>query len=277
MATRPTLTLEAEAAIETARQKVFESAELQFQLLFFKLEMPGHSLAGLFSDRKIVPRQKMAATVKIQLRDYFYGLFDAEAQQFVRCQSSQAELHTWLEGLGKRILTEVEKLAKDDRHNFHCSLQERMEALQKASDDRIEHWIKIKPTLVLARIMERPETPEDPITPLRGGSHVWKPTRKAEPEELADETTIQTVTPKKTRHFREPNTSLLRNHDATLNRKNAAEALGVSPRQLDRYVADKDLTPVGGFGRRRFKTQDLLTFIAKRKRDKRDKPRQSET
>ena len=78
----------------------------------------------------------------------------------------------------------------------------------------------------------------------------------------------------KTRHFREPNLELLKNQEGTLNRKNAAEALGVSERTLDRLVADTKLIPVGPGFTKRFKNKDLFRFFNKRKDDKIDKSRQ---
>jgi len=71
---------------------------------------------------------------------------------------------------------------------------------------------------------------------------------------------------KPTRRFSEPNLELLR-HSETVNKKQAADALGVSLRTLDRYVADKRLTPAGGYSRRRFKTKDLLNFIGRKQQD----------
>jgi excisionase family DNA binding protein len=78
----------------------------------------------------------------------------------------------------------------------------------------------------------------------------------------------------KTRRFREPNLELLKNPDATLNRKNAAEALGVTERTLDRWITDKELIPVGPGSRKRFKTKDLLRLLNQNRRDKVDKTRQ---
>jgi hypothetical protein len=81
-----------------------------------------------------------------------------------------------------------------------------------------------------------------------------------------------TPTPgRKTRNFREPNLELLKNQEGTLNRKNAAQALGVSERTLDRLVADKKLIPVGPGFTKRFKNKDLLKCFNKRKADKVDK------
>jgi hypothetical protein len=69
------------------------------------------------------------------------------------------------------------------------------------------------------------------------------------------------------RRFKEPKPELLKNVE-TVNKSQAAEALGVSKRTLDRYVADNLLTPVGDYARRRFKTKDLISFMTKRKKDK---------
>jgi hypothetical protein len=76
------------------------------------------------------------------------------------------------------------------------------------------------------------------------------------------------------RTFREPNTALLKNQDATLNRKSAAEALGISERTLDRWVDAEKLTPIGLGSRKRFKTKELLRALNQNNRDKVDKSRQ---
>ena len=82
---------------------------------------------------------------------------------------------------------------------------------------------------------------------------------------------------KKPRHFREPNLELLKNQEATLNRKNSAQAIGVSERTLDRLVADKILIPIGPGFTKRFKNKDLLKYFNKRKADKIDKSGQEKT
>jgi hypothetical protein len=63
------------------------------------------------------------------------------------------------------------------------------------------------------------------------------------------------------RTFREPDAELLKNPDATLNRKNAAQALGISERTLDRWVKDTILTPTGHGYRKRFKVKDLRRML----------------
>jgi hypothetical protein len=62
------------------------------------------------------------------------------------------------------------------------------------------------------------------------------------------------------RQRREPNSELLKNIE-TVNRKQAAVALGVAERTLDRMVADKRLHPIGAFRSKRFKTNELLRFL----------------
>jgi excisionase family DNA binding protein len=68
------------------------------------------------------------------------------------------------------------------------------------------------------------------------------------------------------RRIREPNPQLL-DKGETLNRKQAAEALGVTERTLDRWVGDLKLTPIGGGGHRRFKTKDLRKFLNQKSQD----------
>jgi hypothetical protein len=75
---------------------------------------------------------------------------------------------------------------------------------------------------------------------------------------------------KRPRHFREPNLELLKNPEATLNRKNAADALGVAERTLDRWTG-KEIIPVGAGSRKRFRTKDLLRLLNQKHRDKVDK------
>jgi excisionase family DNA binding protein len=77
-------------------------------------------------------------------------------------------------------------------------------------------------------------------------------------------------TPKTQRKIAEPRPDLLANLDITLSRLKAAEALGISPRTLDRWVADQRLTPIGTGHRKRFKAKDLKRLIEQRNLDNRD-------
>jgi hypothetical protein len=68
---------------------------------------------------------------------------------------------------------------------------------------------------------------------------------------------------KKLRELREPKPELLEKAE-TVNRKLAAEALGMSERTFDRHVADGKFTPLGAGSRKRFSTKALLRFLRKR-------------
>jgi hypothetical protein len=66
----------------------------------------------------------------------------------------------------------------------------------------------------------------------------------------------------KRRRFLEPNLELLKNpDDSTLNRPNTAEALGITPRTLDRWITDERITPVGPSNRKRFKVKDIKRLL----------------
>jgi len=69
----------------------------------------------------------------------------------------------------------------------------------------------------------------------------------------------------------EPRPDLLANLDVTLSRMKAAEALGISPRTLDRWVTDNKLTATGLGHRKRFKAKDLKRLLDQRMLDNRDK------
>jgi hypothetical protein len=77
----------------------------------------------------------------------------------------------------------------------------------------------------------------------------------------------------KSRHPLEPETGLLANPEATLNKVIAARALGVNVRTISRWVRDKKLTPVGLAKRKRFKVKDLQKLLNDRTSDKQDKNR----
>jgi hypothetical protein len=80
--------------------------------------------------------------------------------------------------------------------------------------------------------------------------------------------------PSKARTFREPKPDLLKNPDATLKRRSAAEAIGVSERTLDRMVEDETLTPVYRGSQKRFKTKDLRNVLQQKEpRQRVDKSR----
>jgi hypothetical protein len=83
----------------------------------------------------------------------------------------------------------------------------------------------------------------------------------------------QSPTPgaKKPRQSLEPRPELLVIPDASLSRLRAAEALGITPRTLDRWVKDRKLTPFGAGIRNRFKAKDLQRILNQKSLDKRDR------
>jgi hypothetical protein len=75
----------------------------------------------------------------------------------------------------------------------------------------------------------------------------------------------------RTRRFLEPRPELLVNPDVSLSRLRAAEALGIAPRTLDRWVRGEKLAPFGAGLRKRFKVKDLQRILDLKSLDKRDK------
>ena len=70
---------------------------------------------------------------------------------------------------------------------------------------------------------------------------------------------------KSNRTFREAKPELLKNPDGMSGRKNAAIALGISEKTLDRRVKDKLLTPIGTGSLIRFKNKDLIRLLNQKK------------
>jgi len=71
---------------------------------------------------------------------------------------------------------------------------------------------------------------------------------------------------RKAKRILEPNPQLLENNE-TLNRLQAAKALGVHTRTLDRWIKDGKLTPIGGAGHKRFRTKELRKFLNQKPQD----------
>jgi len=74
--------------------------------------------------------------------------------------------------------------------------------------------------------------------------------------------TLENPRPQKT--YREPKADLRAHPESSLSRKRAAEALGISERTLDRWVAGKKLAPIPGVFGKRFKAKDLIRIIEQR-------------
>jgi hypothetical protein len=83
---------------------------------------------------------------------------------------------------------------------------------------------------------------------------------------VPSEAAATVVVPKKIAKRQEPNPALLENKE-TVNHKQAALALGISERTLDRWIADGRLIPIGPTTRKRFKCKDLLKILSQKHSD----------
>lgn len=91
------------------------------------------------------------------------------------------------------------------------------------------------------------------------------------PSRGSPDTAVDDAPPaKKLRQYQEPKPELLKDPDASLGRLRAAEALGITPRTIDRWINDKKLTPIGSGSRKRFKAKDLKKLLDQKNLDKRD-------
>ena len=78
------------------------------------------------------------------------------------------------------------------------------------------------------------------------------------------EATTLPGTSKVRRQFREPRPELLAGLES-VGKQKAALALGTTTRTIDRWVGTEKLAPIGGGGRTRFRTKDLLKFLNEKK------------
>jgi hypothetical protein len=76
---------------------------------------------------------------------------------------------------------------------------------------------------------------------------------------------------KQPRKVLEPRPDLLTDLDASANRLKAAQILGITPRTLDRWTADRRLTPIGSTPHKRFRNRDLKRILDQKKLDYRDR------
>jgi hypothetical protein len=76
--------------------------------------------------------------------------------------------------------------------------------------------------------------------------------------------TIAQLPKQKPRQFREPRPELLAGLES-VGKQKAALALGTTTRTIDRWVEAEKLAPIGGGGRTRFRTKDLLKFLNQKK------------
>lgn len=139
MANRPKLPRHILAEIEQARQRLFDAKEA-FNLIFLR---PYSALEFFTSLQTNAPRQRMPETLKLQFQDLVTSLFDVEAKYYRDLAANQEELLSWLNDLSARIEEFVKFRLADQRHDFHCSLEDRKAAVADALKDRIAQWIEL--------------------------------------------------------------------------------------------------------------------------------------
>jgi hypothetical protein len=136
MPQRPELPLEAQAAIERAREHILMHARVTWRLLF-----PPTGITAALQD-SLVSKQRKPASLKLELREYSSALFDAEAQHCMRCSGSEPELRSSLEALARCIMAEVMDEFHSQNYDFHCPHEDRKRAIGDGLKERIEHWMK---------------------------------------------------------------------------------------------------------------------------------------
>lgn len=222
---------------------------LQLKILRRIEEDNASAHASFVADVLAKPSESIERTVK-----YTVARFDISCRWncFLVADYQAVDLYfkPFLAEFAAQLVAEAESLAKTldvfERQRFVKSISNHMQA-------RKSFWTS--EALKRARefsVRKTPPSTEGDVTP--------------SPPLMAAALAPTESTSRKTRRIIEPNLQLLDRGD-TLNRKQAAEALGVSERTLDRRVADKALTPVGAVGRKRFKTKDLRRFLNQHPQD----------
>lgn len=209
--------------------------------------------------------ESMPAALKVELRDYACSLLDCQAKIYLKHADRNMDYYrSWLNSIATRVQVEVtdETRRRSGIHDRHCSFQERAAIIDEELRSRQNHWIEIaekqfNPTL-LSKI-QRKLYPEI-VDPWKGLIPVPQiesetPTTPHLPAEKPKAATRQRL---------EPRPELLKDLEF-VGRQTAAKALGISERTLDRRVGDGTLTPVGEGHYIRFKTQDILRVLNRKK------------
>jgi hypothetical protein len=137
---RPILPLETQSAIERAREQIYSMRMASYDLVFGFGRLDFFRAVGAATGQE--PLRK-PATLKLQLQRYSSALFDIEAKFYLRRARTEAELRSWLNALAACVEAEVMKEASG---NFHCTAEQRQEAILDALKQRIDYWIKAAET-----------------------------------------------------------------------------------------------------------------------------------
>ncbi len=130
--------------------------------------------------------------------------------------------------------------------------------------DVLENMIPMMVHALRAKQKWVPDIPIEVLTRwLQGPINEWKG-RRLKKAVRASAIPVSEAPTKTTRKNLQPNPALLKT-PATVSRKIAAQALGVSERTLDRHVRRGLIAPVGPPTRKRFKSKDLLQLLSQKK------------
>jgi hypothetical protein len=153
MAECPKLPLEAQSAIERAREHIVQHAQVTWDMLF-------HPIAPGSPQATFLGRPKPAG-LKLQFQEYSCALLDAEAPHYAKLARDKVDLRSWLKDRSAHIATEVvaEMAIHSAAHDFHCNSSERMNAMLEGLAKRIKYWVDIK-----SAEASKPHAPEESIS-----------------------------------------------------------------------------------------------------------------
>ena len=182
--------------------------------------------------------------------EFILRLYVVQARAYLRLVDNMQYQDAYEFILRDNVQEVWSKYAKVDRTLFGKMAGLDMRFLQTAQL-LVQHWI----TEGHRRIAKAKEAGEGSLTGQPGPSSNRPISQREEHHAKAS------------RKIREPNPDILKNKE-TVNHREAAEALGIDPRTVNRWIADKILTPTHVAGRNRFKSRDLLRIINQTKLDK---------
>jgi hypothetical protein len=172
MRSRPTFPTEIRARIEQERAKIFEDSK-RFNLLFLPVRTAFQSIVELGS-QTTAPRQVMSATMESQIADFTGSLFDAEARHLVAYGTDVDTFRLWIDELANDVEKMAAQQVADERHNFHCSAEERNKFITDVLSQRGTYWTDQNKAM-LARIAQGPRREAAAPVPVRNRRLFYDP------------------------------------------------------------------------------------------------------
>lgn len=201
------------------------------------------------------------------LRAYAIELFDAEARAYPRNDSLPASLEILARRVEVKIIDHVLSIGASPLNAFrigltyHVSEQEMRETIRAALKNRINGPAAVSPATT--RPLAKPTTTQRHVIEAQPQRTPPVPGEPPGPEG-SDATALPGWPTRPSRQFREPQPELLAGLES-VGKQKAALALGTTTRTIDRWIETEKLIPVGGGGRTRFKTKELLKFLNQKK------------